>query len=391
MDGQPQHDRKPDVDDVDERDAAAPDADGAYDPAPAADLDADEAMVRDDAPRAIHLDERGEPDMSDEPHDELGAVTEAVLHPEHDELKKGNAWVRWGMYAVGLGLLLACIVYAFRKLDWSKIHAAQAWQIWSLLGLAAVAIFLNAVMFMIATRPFEHDERKRIGMAEWIAIMGASALLNYLPKVGLIGRAVYLKKCHGIAYRGSLLSMLMVAGGTMAVYAVLVAASLWRDAVDGVWWAVVGGTLLVGIAVALPVIAMVLKWFKVGEMKRGMTGGLAIWTLARLGDSFCFAGRFYIAADLLGAEVTFAHALVLAMASNFVEMVGPLGFREAIGGWLSSRTGMTGAQGVTVLLIDRLALTVIVAILGFSCMPYLKRRLAEASGVEAPVGPPAIT
>jgi len=344
----------------------------------------DEAVEpTDDATPPMHLDAHGVPDMSDEPHDELGDMAEAVLHPEHDELKKGNAWVRWGGYVVGMGLLVACVWIAVEKTNWDHVRQAEPWQAGVMLLLALGSLMTNAVIFQLTTRPFEHDDRERIGVVEWQAIMGVTALLNYLPKAGLIGRAVYLKKKHGIAYRASLLSMLILAGTTLAVYVALFGITLWRD-IDMIWAVVVALGVVFGAVTAVPVALFMMRKVGVGKARPGMVLGAMLWGVARIADTFCFAGRFYIAAHILGTDVSFEHALLLSMASNFVEMVAPFGFREAIGGWFTSLVGLKISAGIAILVVDRVAMTVIVVIAGLIGMPYLHWNMKDV-----PLTPPA--
>jgi len=191
---------------------------------------------------------------------------------------------------------------------------------------------------------------------------------------------------HAIPYRASLLSMLLMAGGTAAAYAAIVGATWWRGEVDLVWVITIAVVMGIAVFASLPVLALFFNKFGVGEMKRGMKLGLVVWGLARLADSFCFAGRFYLAAAILGMDVTFGHAIILALAGNFVEMALPPGFKETIGAWLSSLTGLTIDQGMSVFVVDRLAMTAIVLVFGVIGMPFLhwnmKDGLASADEAE---------
>lgn len=270
--------------------------------------------------------------------------------------------LRWGSYALGLGLLVACLGYALYKGEWDRLQQASPFHLAGLCVLILASLSMNALLFQLALRPME-QQRPLVGWGLWQVLMAASALLNYLPKAGLVGRMAYLKKRHDIPLRASALSLLLVAAGTAIIYFILGALTVWREGIDWLWAGALALLLAAGSLTTPSILRLVcgrlvrsdLGWAK-------LAAGCGAWYGLRVADAFCFAGRFYLAAQIFGSPVSFPAAMVVGLACNFVVMVAPIpggvGLKEWLGAALLGMDFLGGLPlqtGTSVLLVDRAA------------------------------------
>ncbi len=320
--------------------------------------------------------------MSDDP----------LLHP--DAPTGGRpAWMRWGGLAAGVLLLGASIATAITKADWSHALEAQPAQAALLMGLVFLSLICNALMFQIALHPFAGGDR--IGTARWQALMYASAVLNYLPKAGLLGRVAYLKARHGVAVRDHMFSLVFIAVGTAATYAVVIPLSFWRGDFDAVWWALTCCGLLLIMLIAIPMIRLI-AGPRLRPTKNGaLMSGVLIWLALRLLDSFCFAGRLYVSSEIFGKPIDLSTALVAGLLCNFTVMFAPLpgglGLREWVGALLLTG-GMGLEDGIGLLLVDRGAELAVFIATGVPSVLWLHRdpKNKEGSSPEVQVSTPSI-
>ncbi len=320
--------------------------------------------------------------------------------PEHQAERRTRGPMRWALYLLALGLLGACVwlAYAGTRTETGEsgfAHLADAEPMDAVYLAAAIVgqILLNGLAFWALTKPFRTTTP--VGPGEMSALIAATSLLNYLPmRAGLIGRAAYLKQQHGMEYRVSVLMMMMAAGGTSAIYLVVLAATLWRQAIDPLWWtalltALAFGTLITPLAARL--VARLTPGADVSWFSRvGLAGFVGIFAVMclRLVDLLVGAIRLYLAARILGQPIAYETAVVLGVAGMFVTLATPLpnglGLREGLYGVLA-KLGvggalLTGATGVAIGLIDRAVEAIVFTLTGFAALAFLHRRARRDSG-----------
>jgi len=216
--------------------------------------------------------------------------------------------------------------------------------------------------------------------------MGVSALLNFLPKVGLVARVAYLKKQHDVGYRVHVLSLVLVGVGTAAVYGVIVPAIFWRADFDAIWFALTIAGMAVFAAASVPVVRLVGRQGLRPVSTRSLLIGAGAWYLLRVADSFCFAGRLYFAAEIFGNPMPLSTALAVGVLCNFIVMFAPLpgglGLREWVGGLLlntSLTQGIGVKTGMSLLLVDRgaeVAVFVVAGLVGFGMLAWWRDQAA---------------
>ena len=302
-----------------------------------------------------------------------------LLHPEQVAPKQSRVWLRWGGYGIGLGLLIACIVVAVRYTDFSPLKQADPTHVVLLCLLILTSLSCNAVLFQLSLRSFKGGDR--VSTTEWQTLMAASALLNYLPKAGMLGRVAYLKARHGIGLRSNVWSLIHVGAGTTGVYVLLVLLTLWRREFDVVWVVLACAGVGAGAIISVPLIRAtgrdLLRPLSTGSMMFGS----AMWYAIRVIDAFAFAGRVYLAAMIFQIPLDLPGAMAVGMVCNFAVMVAPVpggaGVREWLGALLLS-SGLAGqvglSQAIGLLLVDRAAEVFVFLAVGVPALIYLHRQ-----------------
>ncbi|MDH3584400.1 MAG: hypothetical protein OER86_09315 [Phycisphaerae bacterium] len=313
-------------------------------------------------------------------------MTDPMLHPEQVEgvVPPGRRWFRLLMYVLAMGLLVGAVYMAITGTDWSKAAEARPADAAAVLGLVAASLALNAVMFCLITRPFEHAQ-KPIGLVSWLALIAGSSLLNYLPlRPGLFGRVAYLKQQHAIGYRASVVTLVATAVGTTGAYAVLAGITVWWQRMDATWWALCAGGIVAGTLISVPLLSPAVRRLGRAWGRARLRAAVLAWYVLRLADTLCFTGRFYIVARVMGHPLPLETALVLGVVSNFVVLATPLpaglGLRAWVGGWLlslgviQSADGLSLTDGMGILLADRAAEVLVFVSAGLVALVYLHRR-----------------
>ncbi len=231
-----------------------------------------------------------------------------------------------------------------------RLGDATAGQIAALLGLSVATLVLNGSIFWVTLLP-----EKRLRHMDVQATNGIATLLSYLPfKLGLIFRIVVHNKRDGVA-------LLTIGAWYVAMIALIltnlgppVGASLWRGGIDPLWWisSLGGAALLTGAMVlvcaqlsgerGMARIHRVLDPIPLAPVRRFMRtesfarihagfGMLAhpwasFWaTVMRLADIAAQTARFVIAADILGIDMGWETALLIATTYFMIGMVSPFG------------------------------------------------------------------
>lgn len=300
-------------------------------------------------------------------------------------------------YILGAALLIACIVVAVQQGDWAALGEAPPHIITALLGLVAANVVLSGLVFSFITRPFEPPGR-RVGLVEMQALIAASTLLNYLPlRPGLIGRAAYLKRGHGITYRASGGVLVVVLVISAIAYAVGLATALWTAPTDG------RSTLVrVFFTVAIPAAAAAAVAIVHRASQRrtipGVVENAATAMLPRAGEMVLTALRLSLVFGVIGQAIEMREAVILATCGMFITLVGltpnGLGLREWLYGAIAASGFFSGdvegglQLGLTAALVDRAAEAAVVVPAGLMSMVYLKRRARAVSCDSAGDTPP---
>ncbi|MFI4897997.1 MAG: hypothetical protein ACIARR_09245 [Phycisphaerales bacterium JB059] len=287
----------------------------------------------------------------------------------------------------GVGLLVWVVSAALspeNRALLTRLGDATGGQLAALLALSVATLVLNGSIFWVTLLPV-----KRVGHTDIQATNAIATLLSYLPfKLGLIFRIVVHNRRDGVP-------LLTIGAWYLAIGMLVltnlgppVLASLWRGGVDAWWWvAALGGAgALTGsmVLVCIPLsgergMARIHRWLDpvpVSALHRFMRtesfarlhagfGMLAharasFWaTLMRLADIGVQTARFVIAAQVLGIDLGWEAAVLIATTYFMIGMLSPFGMigtRE--GGTLGLQT-LLGVELVAQTEGDPLALIVL--------------------------------
>ena len=294
-----------------------------------------------------------------------------------------------GGFIVGL-LLVAGAIWALRgntdgfRGAWER--TIQRW--WSLpvlLGLPLLNWALVSATFYVLTKR-DAQRRPRVSLGEMSALIGASALANYLPlKPGLLGRVAYHKSVNAIPVVESAgVIFANVMSGCSACVLVLGVGVTGVAAQRGMGaWGLLATMSLPALACAL------VAWRSDNRDSRRARWSLAI--LLRYLDTLVWAVRYVVVFELVGLHISPAQAALFAGVSNVASLVpiagNGLGLREwAIGlvapllpGWLiAGGTRAATSDGLTADLINRLSELVVTIPLGIACGVWVARRMRRA-------------
>jgi len=263
------------------------------------------------------------------------------------------AIVQIGGFLGGIGLLVWVVSAALspenRQLL-ERLGDATPMQIVLLLFCSVATLVLNGSIFWVTLLP-----EKRVRHLDIQATNAIATLLSYLPfKLGLIFRIV-------VHNRRDAVPLLTIGAWYMAMFALIatnlgppVGASLLLQGVDGVWW-----TLTLGGVVVLTSLLVLVSWPLSGD--KGMArihrvldpipvpplhtfmrtesfarvhagfGMLAhpwasFWaTVMRLSDIAAQTARFVIAAQILGIDMGWETATLIATSYFMIGLISPFG------------------------------------------------------------------
>ncbi|MEO0513074.1 MAG: hypothetical protein AAF108_09295 [Planctomycetota bacterium] len=254
-------------------------------------------------------------------------------------LPERPAWLKAAGYAGGLALLVAAIWMALAQDDGRVIEALAQTSPVLIAGQALLAIASAAAIaasFWVVSNAYGP-----VRLDEMFALVGMAWLLNYLPmRPGLLGRVAYHKKYNGIAVRDSVrvLAVNGVATLVCSIHAGL-AAVVWFSNAGLAAFVLVAALPLIGAGTACVLLA-----------DRGPLAGVHAWRL--LGslvlhyvDIAVWAGRYALAAHVLDAQLTTAHAVVLAAISQFAFLVPIAGNGLGVREWSLGLAGLLGLAG----------------------------------------------
>lgn len=290
----------------------------------------------------------------------------------------GRRLVRIGVQVVGLAAGIAslwwCVSMALRpenREQLERLGEAPARLIAAMAALSLGTLLTNGLTFWVTIRPV-----RRLRAADVLATNALCTLLGYLPlKAGAIVRVIIHNRRDRVPVLtiGAWFGALIVTLGLAMAPPIAITLRLGR--IDGAWWALVLGAMMIGGALVVAV-ARVFR----GEAGRARLVRLAAWlpparrflettlwsqmhaafdmlaspwsvagaVLLRFADLGIHAARFLVAAAILGVALPTAEAVPIAITYFLVGVVSPsglAGLREGaatgLAGVLVSKAGAT--------------------------------------------------
>lgn len=321
------------------------------------------------------------------------SVSSGNPHPHRHPLRRA---LRWTIYGLSLLLLAACVAVALHDLRWSTLAHISYWPFVGLVAIIGFSLILNAFLFQMATHPFEQPGLP-ISIMDWQAMMTATALVNYLPKAGLVGRTALLKYRWHIKYRATLFTLAIISTMTVLIMAFVLGLTIFRHGVDAFWIGAVLVALPLTALVGIPLVTIGYHRFHGHLHQRTLGLWLLLWLSLRFLDTLTYIGRLYLAARVIGISLSFEETTILAITAMFITMASPIpngiGIRTLLYGILASY-GLGGhplhsmTPGVRIGVVDRLAEAIAFVSMGAFGIVYLHRRglsLTAHTDPDAPI------
>ncbi len=280
---------------------------------------------------------------------------------------------------IGLALLAWCASIAFgekNREELARLRDARLAQVAPLLGLSLLSLAINGLVFWVALLPV-----RRLRLADVLSTNALCAFVGYVPfKVGFFLRV-------GIHARRDRVPVLTIGAWFAAVAATMLAtigalgvASRLDPGLGPRWYATAGG-LLVAAFLAMVLFSRIFAGPSGLARWRGLIGRLKVGPLNRilaseryanlhagtdlLSSPWCVGGamalrvadiaiqaaRVPVAAAILGHEVPFGHAFLIASTSfltGIVSPAGPVGAREGAVTALCHALGIPNAEAFAV-------------------------------------------
>ncbi len=259
--------------------------------------------------------------------------------------------VRVAVQLLGFGIGVALLVWCVRvvmsdenKAALEKVQQASAEQILALLGIATASIFLNGFIFWSTIRPLH-----RLRLTDTVAVNALATFLSYLPfKISVITRWVIHNRRDGVPTLTIGTWFIVVAILTVVTVGPMWLAFARPDGAGNWWWLVIAAAIAIAHTIGwqtarlvrgprglarmqrfgLPQSIAQREWFQRLHGGASMGGdGHAVWstTIARILDILSFGLRFWIAARILGIDLTGEQAVMIGMAFFVVGVVSPFG------------------------------------------------------------------
>jgi hypothetical protein len=285
-------------------------------------------------------------------------------------------------FLIGLGLLWWCVSVALSEQNreqLSRLLDASAWQVSLLLACSVGTLVLNGLIFWVVLLPV-----KRTGVVYMSSVNGAATLLSYAPfKIALAFRVLVHQRIDRVP--------LLTIGAWFAVIGVLTAtvlgpaigASFIFDGGTALWWeAWIGGSaLLTGLCIGVASIfagdrgwarliglmgsiglGFVVRWLGT-EHGRKIHAGVDMLAHTRASsaagafrvmDILVQAVRVLVAAEILGVEMGWGAAMVIASTYYLIGMLSPIGMlgpRESGIAGIAALAGLSGEGGAESILL----------------------------------------
>lgn len=280
------------------------------------------------------------------------------------------------LWLVTIGMMVCVVYFAWPTLRDALLSAEAAWWWWVVSGgLIVVNLLLVGAFWYLMHLPYRAD--RPVQLSEMTVLMVASGFMNLVPgpRLGLLGRSLYMKKVHGVAVRDSTMAMvwILVISGVVFPLACL----------PLVLGGVLGHVVWVGVMVALswPAAGVVHRWL------RGATGSSVLAVLLlRSVDVVAQAFRLMVAGELLGLTLSLETALAMGVIGLLTRLASitpnGLGLTEVVlamsAVWLGD---LEPAEMASVSLIDRAVETVVLTVAGGVCLGVLKKKWGASGAV----------
>lgn len=286
-------------------------------------------------------------------------MSESSEHRAPPERRALRAVLQLAGFGAGLLLLVWCVRIALRpenREQLERLAEARWWETGAMLGLSALTLCLNGLLFWLALTPV-----RRLRIVDVVAVNFIAHLMSFLPfKLGLFFRVLFHNRRDHV--KVLTIGAWFTAAGLFILPAVVpvLAASVWRPSIDVWWWAAViagSAVLVVATLVSGRLFAAGGGWSWIegiahrvavtplGKLTRGRVlprahEGLVILSspsaaigslLLRHADLCVHVARFVVAAHIVGAGLTVEQAVLAGIAYFLVGLFVPtglLGLRE---------------------------------------------------------------
>ncbi len=250
-----------------------------------------------------------------------------------------------------LGWAVSVALKAENRAQLENLQNASVGQVMAIVGLSFASVAINGLIFWVVIRPVH-----RIRVTDVISTNAIATFLAYLPfKMGLFARIAIHRKRDGVpvltigAWFAAIGVLMLAVLGPMALM------SFMLKEVSVLWWVGVGGAVVLSVGVLIGVARVfygdrgvkriasvgVLRWMTERDSFVRLHAGFdmvaspasSIWAgIFRYLDVLAFAGRFLVAASVLGLPISGGDALLLGSVYFLIGVFSPfgmLGTREA--------------------------------------------------------------
>ena len=286
----------------------------------------------------------------------------------------GVGWRRPLGAVLAVALLVGAVVFAARGIDAGALAAQVASG--GAAGPAAIGVLVGVNLlvtaWLIGSVTACFGPRPPVPPGRMVRLIAASQLLNYLPAVraGLVARAAFLKRHHGMRLRDSGYVLFITLGLTAVTLGIASAGPLLVATLDAEprWaWA--------GTAVGLLTLTLA-----VGTLTRrlpGVGGRGWWWVPLRTLDLAAVTARTALAFAAVGQPITVGQATLLGSSAALVRLTGltpnGLGLSEwVVAGLAAALAPVDAALATAAALLDR-AIEVIFSVVA-GCWAVIKLR-----------------
>lgn len=282
------------------------------------------------------MGDAGNVDLENEEHrSETGATMTSATGGGHRRWTPRSVAVQ----VVGIILSAALLVWALvlmlspgNRENLQRIFEAPPSVIAGLLGLSAASVVVNGLIFWWVARPI-----KRMNPVYLIGVNSIATFLSVLPfKLNLATRVLIHHRRDGMSFAEIIAWMAGMSGLALVVMVPAFVAGAWRGELDAWWFVVViGGITLGGMSavvcgrIASREDSTAGKWLarlSLGCWRVVREPGVVVGSVVmRLVDVGVLAGRFLVAAAIIGHALPWETAVVFGAAYFILSVVTPSG------------------------------------------------------------------
>jgi len=304
-------------------------------------------------------------------------MNEKLASPNRRRALKITQWV------MGLLLLGAAIGLAVNSVAFSTLSQTSPWQ-WGVMIIAIVGnCLLTGWLFTWVHKAWPSSQPIRSSIM--IRLISLSVLLNYIPfiRLGLWARAEYLKRDYEVRRRDSVAVLIVVLLLSTAVVCVTAVTWLGLNEVD-VGYALLYPLLFIGWLLCGVITGVVLQFsasVRSGIAKDRLWKNATVWSwgIWRGFDVMFVALRLWIACQVVGLDVSYDVALLLACLSVLGRLIAITPNGLGLSEWLVVAVGtvinpeQTGLLAAAVILDRSIEVLTLIPV-GLACAISLKRK-----------------